>query len=166
MTKQILLLVAISFALASCHATKHSETNESEKTQTVKDTSLQSVTKIPYEIAQNYFVKNDYPNKEIHTIKITSQQELDKVFGMATTMRKDGAPTSIDFSRDYVIACIDKESNRNAKIDILKLYKNAENIVLSYNINEYNVQSFSTRDVVLLIVNKQYQGNIILNQIR
>ena len=41
---------------------------------------------VAYSVAQNYFVNNTFENKEVETLKIDSQEEFDRIFGMATTM--------------------------------------------------------------------------------
>lgn len=127
---------------------------------------IQPPMKIPYKMAENYFVKNTYADKDIHAVKITSQQELEKIFGMATTAGQSGKPAPVDFSKEYIIACIAKESNKNTSIDVINLDKTDEKLVLTYNINEREIQYFTSRNAILIIVNKQYQGEIILNQIR
>ena len=48
------------------------------------------------EIIKNDQVIPEYP-------KITTEEEFNKLFGMATIMGKDGKPTAIDFTKQFVL---------------------------------------------------------------
>jgi len=124
------------------------------------------ILKVPYTEAKSYFVKNTYKSSEVSVKKITSQQEFDEIFGMATTMGKDGKPTSIDFSKDYVIALIGVETNKSTDFLIKNLVREKNSIILSYTIKEEGTEnSYSILPTKILIVSKQYDGNIISNKL-
>ncbi|MDC8102253.1 hypothetical protein [Chryseobacterium rhizosphaerae] len=124
------------------------------------------IAKVPYTEAKNYFVKNTYKTNAVTSKKITSQQEFDEIFGMATTMGKDGKPTSIDFSKDYVIALIGVETNKSTDFLIKNLVREKNSIILSYAIKEEGTEnSYSILPTKILIVSKQYDGNIISNKL-
>ena len=58
--------------------------------------SGENSNEVAFEVAKNYFFKN---NQEIPSSpKITTSEEFGKLFGMATTMGKEGKPTEIDFT--------------------------------------------------------------------
>ena len=59
---------------------------------------------VAYSVAQNYFVNNTFENKEVETLKIDTQEEFDRIFGMATTM--GSKPTAINFRTQSVLAII------------------------------------------------------------
>lgn len=60
--------------------------------------------KVAFEVAKNYFFKND---QEIPASpKITTAEEFGKLFGMATTIGEDGKPTEIDFTKQFVLAIV------------------------------------------------------------
>ena len=64
--------------------------------------SEENSNEVAFEVAKNYFFKNDH---EIPASpKITTAEEFGKLFGMATTMGKDGKPTEIDFTKQFVLA--------------------------------------------------------------
>ena len=59
---------------------------------------------VPFEVAHNYFVRNDVT--EPIPAKIASQDEFERYFGMAAFMGKKGQPTPIDFETQFVIAVV------------------------------------------------------------
>lgn len=114
---------------------------------------------IPFNIAKNYFTKNTVPNDFI-TLRISTQGDFDKYFGQATTMGQNGVPTPIDFSEGYVIAIINKESDRDINITPESLTRNGEKIDFLYTIKEGEKQTFTSRTMLILIVNNEYIGDI------
>ena len=60
---------------------------------------------VAFGIAKNYFFKNDLDILPASP-KITTEENFNKLFGMATTMGKDGKPTSIDFSKQFVLVIV------------------------------------------------------------
>lgn len=116
--------------------------------------TVSASSEVPYKTAKNYFVRNDYPDKEIHVLKITSQQKFSDIFGMAPLMSKDGKPTDIDFAKKYVIALINNSSNNVSGLDIKSLTKNGGELSLIYSIEECEPRSFTSRYFTLLIVDK------------
>lgn len=127
--------------------------------------TVSASSEVPYKTAKNYFVRNDYPDKEIHVLKITSQQKFSDIFGMAPLMSKDGKPTDIDFAKKYVIALINNSSNNVSGLDIKSLTKNGGELSLIYSIEECEPRSFTSRYFTLLIVDKKYDGKIYANRI-
>lgn len=127
--------------------------------------------KVPYSEAKRYFVKNTYKSNEISVQKITSQKEFDEIFGMATTMGKDGKPTDINFSKDYVIALIGTETdaNQHPEITIDSLVKNGNSVKVLYTTSGWSVDpnpaSYKVVPLKILIVSKQYDGNVISNKL-
>lgn len=122
--------------------------------------------KVPYTEAKNYFVKNTYKTDAIIFKKIISQKEFDEIFGMATTMGKNGKPTNIDFSKDYVIALIGKETNANdhPELEINDLTKRGNSVMGSYRLSAWSTDStpasYTIIPVKILIVSKKYDGNV------
>lgn len=147
--KNLVILLTALFITFSCTQQKANQT-----------------AKVPYTEAKNYFVKNTYKTNAVTSKKITSQQEFDDIFGMATTMGKDGKPTSIDFSKNYVIALIGVETNKPTDFLIKNLVREKDDIILSYAIKEESTEnSYTILPTKILIVSKQYDGNIISNKL-
>jgi hypothetical protein len=138
-----------------------------EKTKDSGEAASVEVTKpteadVPFTEAKNYFVRNDYIESELHSVKITNQADFDSIFGAARTMGEDGKPTPIDFSKQYVIACIAKTSDKITALAVNSLKKTDNTILLTYNQTEGEKQSFTSRRLILLIVGNEHEGEIKL----
>lgn len=114
--------------------------------------------KIPFTVARHYFISGEIPDGEIVFPKITSKEQFNKIFEMATTMGKDGKPTAIDFSKQFVIAALDVKSNNTNEFSPLSLTENDGIITLLYK-KTYNKTKSSSyyRIPIILIVNKKYE---------
>jgi len=86
---------------------------------------------VPYKEAKNYFVKNNI-DARIDMPKFETQQEFDKVFGMATTMGENGKPTPIDFSKEFVVAQIENPSTQSTELKPVSIRKNSNIIEIKY----------------------------------
>lgn len=125
-----------------------------------------STVKVPYTEAKNYFVKNTYKSSEISVKKIVSQKEFEEIFGATATMGPNGMPTNIDFSKSYVVAIIGIETNKSTDFLVKNLAKEKDNVILFYSVKEVATEnSYSILPVKILIVSKQYDGNIISNKL-
>ncbi|MNK00654.1 hypothetical protein D3C87_184430 [compost metagenome] len=124
------------------------------------------VKDVPYTLAKNYFIKNTYPDKDFHFIRITSQEKFDEIFGMATLMGDSGKPTAIDFAKNFVIALINGASNNVSELKINTLTsQNEKDLTIVYSLIAMpNPQSFTARHTSLLIVDKSYNGRISANR--
>lgn len=129
---------------------------------------------IPYTLAKNYFVKNTYKdiaqnkkdNSELQIFQFSFQQDFEKIFGMATIMGNDGKPTTIDFTKNNVIACVADESDITNSIEIISLNKSEKNIEFTCKRVIGEKKSSTSQESVLLIVDKKYSGDIIFNEIK
>ena len=124
----------------------------------------QSNPEIPFIEAKKYFVKNTYRYGSLKNPKIDSQKKFDEIFGVAMVMGND-KPTAIDFSKQYVIAVIEKETNKTTTLIAKSLVKNdKKKIIFEYQIKEGEEQSSSSVPCMLLVVDKKYKGKITLNK--
>ncbi|MBO1363670.1 hypothetical protein JHU38_07790 [Prevotella sp. A2931] len=105
--------------------------------------------------ARNYYHVGETRLPE--TMKITRQQTFDENFGMAAIMSKDGQPTPIDFNKDFVLAKIVPETDRQTTLQPLALKKVGDKLQLTYRYTQGARQSFTTRPFFLLIVPKAYE---------
>ena len=160
MNKIYMVALVLSINLVSCDSkSKDTKTVENE-TQQENESNLNALEDVPFEMAQNYFVKNTYVDGQLTDPKITSQAKFDEIFGMAHVMGENGKPTSIDFNKQYVIAQIEKESDNQVTLSVANLEQFDKMIILSYNKMEGKKQSFTTRPFLLLIVDNKYQGTV------
>ncbi len=112
---------------------------------------------VKYTVAKNYFVKNNAKVPE--GMKITTQQEFDDCFGMATTMGPDGKPTEIDFSKSFVITKILPETKNDTEVSPVSLQKKGSDLLLlKSNIKEGKAMSYSIRPFYIIVVSKEYAG--------
>ncbi|AEA45717.1 hypothetical protein [Fluviicola taffensis] len=119
--------------------------------------------KVPYTVAQRYFVNNTVEDGVFFYPKITNQEEFDKLFGMATVMGKNGSPTPIDFSKQYVIAVIDMISNKEVKLEPKSLLKLGTDITFTYlKTEETSTSSTYFRRCLILVVDKKYDGKVTI----
>lgn len=148
------LLIA-SASLAGCGSAKE---KKNESVTTVEQTSG-----IAYTVANRYFLKNTV--KEIPSPKITTQEEFDSLFGMATVMGPDGRPTEIDFSKQYVIAVSKPETDIDTELAPVGLQKNAAgDVVFTYKVTTGEKRSYTIVPCLIIIVDKAYDGNVVLNE--
>jgi hypothetical protein len=156
-TKLITYSLASAFLFLACQSKKENN----PKTQITQEQVQNTQDAIPFTIAQNYFVKNTVDS--ITDPKIETQEVFNSYFGMATTMGKNGKPTKIDFTKQYVIAIMLPTTDFATTINPISLKKeNGNTILFSYKIEKGNQQSYSSKPFSLLIVDKKYVGNLSL----
>lgn len=159
MKKSIFIAVSFFLMITSCGNKSNQALFADHQINTAMDNDNEQ-GKIPYIVAQRYFVKNTV-DKGFKTLKITSKDEFDRYFGMAAVMDKDGKPTSIDFSQQYVIAIINNESNKDKNITLTSLTQDSNKIKLQYKIIvDDEVQAFTKRLALILVIDKKYDKEI------
>lgn len=166
MKRKFLIIATITcIFFTACQNTTDNETNASEGIDSVDSIDQTTVTDIPYQLAENYFVKNTV--KKPDNPKIETQEKFNEVFGMATTMGKSGKPTDIDFTKQYVIAVILPETDINTTVDPLSLQKNGKGeMTLTFKITARKKQTFTTVPNFAIIVDKAENGNLKLKEIK
>lgn len=140
------LLLALTAFLCSCKSNKDKPSGNDK-------------AGIPYTVASNYFVRNDYRDSATHLRKLESREAFEQIFGMAATMGPKGKPTSINFDTHYVLACISNNSAKSIELQAASLAADQGNILLTCISKEGAVQSFTSRAALILLVEKQYQGS-------
>lgn len=158
MKKNIFTVAIVAALFVSCNSGNQS----AEKSKEENNTETVTGAEITYKKAENYFVKNDVTGTV--PTKITSQEEFDNYFGMATTMGENGKPTAIDFSKEYVIVIDHIPTKNKTEIILSGIEKKGEDILVNYTINEGENAGFEMRPFLMLIVNKDTDGNVILNK--
>lgn len=154
MTLKSFLLITASLPLlmASC-GNKDKKAADSETSA-----PAQAPQKVEYLVAAPYFVKNGVEDGD-KTVKITSQAEFDEFFGPAATMGEGGMPTPIDFSSQFVIAVINRISDRTVEIMPVSLTQKGKDLILEYMVkSEPRGGDFLSRAALILIVDGSYAG--------
>lgn len=141
------LLLCALFALSSC-----------------KTLPADSATKsISYTIANRYFVKNNV--EVLPQGAVTTAEDFRKYFGEAAAMGgKDALPTPIDFKKQFAIVVCVPETNRDTDIKPVALKKAGESLVFSYKIEQGQERSYTTLPMLLIFVDKKYEGKVVLQQ--
>ena len=133
--------------LAGCTAHKPAEAN---------------VENVPFQVAKNYFFKNDQPLPA--SPKITTAAAFDRLFGMAAFMGKDGQPTAIDFDKQFVLAIVLPVTDIATQIMPLKVEAKGNRLFYYYEVKTGEQLSFSIQPVSIIILDKQYENHeVILN---
>ena len=76
---------------------------------------------------------------------------------MATAMGKDGKPTAIDFSKQFVIAIILPITEIETEINPVKVEENGDSLLYSYEVKTGEKQSYSIQPVSIIILDKKYE---------
>jgi hypothetical protein len=176
------IVIAASLVFSACQ--NNSKTNASSDRDTSKVTTNNDTQKIaaidtqkvqkdsvvaiknvnvPYVVAEKYFVKNTV--NSIDVPKIGTQEEFNEIFAAATTMGKNGKPTRIDFTRQFVIAIALPATEYETSILPVSLVKNEKKeIVFTYRVNKGKKQTFSIRPALVIIVDKTNDGKVVVKE--
>lgn len=163
MSKKIwIYLFAFLLLLQACNSQNNSE--NIEPTPSSEDT-LVVATEIPFTLAKNYFVKNTYGDAPLHALLFNTQADFDSIFGMASFMGEEGKPTTIDFESQTILALVGQITDFSSSLEVKSVQKKEADLILSYRLNLGEKQSASIRPLVLLLVDKQIEGNIQLERV-
>lgn len=149
---------ALILSVSACNSGSKTSENPSDTNQNIE----MGVSAIDFKTAENYFVKNTVTNTV--PAKITTQEEFDKYFGMATTMGENGKPTAIDFSKEYVIVIDHIQTKNKTEMVLSGVEKKREDIIVNYTVNEGEDAGYETRPFLMIIVDKNIEGNVVLNK--
>ena len=114
-----------------------------------------------YIVGRNYFVKNT--TDTIGVLKITNKEVFESIFGMATTMGTIGKPTTIDFNTEFAIAIISPSIDSSRVYTPLSLTKEDNSLLFNYTTETSEKLSYTIKPFLLLIVDKKYNGNLVIN---
>ena len=126
-------------------------------------TACGTTREVPFEVANNYFVRNDAPRPI--PMKITTRDTFERIFGMAAVMGKDGLPTSIDFERQFVIAVVLPETNHFTTVEVKRLTNEAEGLMVTAQVEASKEENTWTMiPMQLLIVDRAYERDSVFNK--
>ena len=142
--KKVLFVFAAMIALAACGNKQVVASAEGDEAS----------NEVVFEVAKNYFFKK---GQEIPSSpKITTAEEFGKLFGMATTMGEDGKPTSIDYTKQFVLAIVLPVTNLATEITPDRFEEKGDTLFYFYDVKEGEAQSYSTQPISLVILDKKY----------
>ena len=117
---------------------------------------------VAFEVARNYFFQHgqDIPASP----KITSEEDFGRLFGMAAVMGKDGQPTAIDFSRQFVLALVLPVTDRDTEVTPLKVERRGNTLYYIYKVRTGARQSFSIQPMSIIILGREHADcEVVLN---
>ena len=115
---------------------------------------------VPFEVAHNYFVRNDVT--EAVPAKIDSQDEFERYFGIAAFMGKNGQPTPIDFETQFAVAVVLPETNHSAELQAESLIDNGSKLTFTYSAHIAPEENTWTQvPMLLIIVDRQYERDSV-----
>jgi hypothetical protein len=117
-------------------------------------------SEVAFEVAKNYFFKNNQMIPE--NSKIVSEEEFNKLFGMATIMGEDGKPTAIDFTKQFVVAIVLPITDFATEINPVKVEEKGDSLLYTYEVKTGEKQSFSIQPVSIIILGKEYESKEIV----
>jgi hypothetical protein len=114
---------------------------------------------LPYRIAENYFAAEDSL-----PATLTSEEELNRHLGMATTM--SDKPTEIDWQREFVIPVVLPATTISTEILPVRLKKDAEgNLVLTYKVQRgEDMKTAEIRPFTAIIVSRDFLAPVRLEE--
>lgn len=124
----------------------------------------QPAAAIPFTPVAHHFVKNTYKQGDLKNPKIDNEKEFEAIFGVAATM--NNKPTQVDFTKQYVIAVIGKETDIATEMKPVSLQKQSNgDLVFTYEIKqEGGPQSYKIMPFLAIAVDKSETGKIIIQQ--
>ena len=144
----------------SCQLPKTTANTFAPKPVNAEKKSQNTEKEIPYIIAKRYFVKNNFIQKNENFFKILNQEKFDEIYGAAAVMGKDGMPTPIDFSKQFVVAIVGKETDLNTLYIPNRLTYQNNQITFRYEIQESEKQSFTIIPSLLILIDKKFNYNL------
>ena len=164
MMKKLILSVVVMCVLTAMSNAKNGM--KCDVDGTTGATTMVVDVSVPYTVANNYFVNNNIGDT-VPPVKITSREELEKYFGMAAGMGKDGQPTPIDFSKQYVIAVVKPVTDTLTVLKPKSLKRNKKgNVVFTYKVKTKGTQSYSIRPLLMIVVDKTYDADVVLKEVK
>ncbi|MBR5725909.1 MAG: hypothetical protein IKX56_04145 [Muribaculaceae bacterium] len=132
-------------------------------TMTSCSVNLQGVT-ANYTRMNNYYVNNNFPDGT-HKLVIHNQQDFENVFGQAAVMGRNGQPTRIDFSRQFVVAMIMPVTNRQTTIETALLRRLGDRLYFSYIIDEGHKTSYTLRPFTAVVVSRNEPSDVVFQRV-
>ena len=117
-------------------------------------------SEVAFEVAKNYFFKNDQVIPEYP--EITTEEEFNKLFGMATTMGENGKPTTIDFTKQFVLAIVLPVTDFATEINPVKVEEKGDSLLYSYDVKIGEKQSFRIQPVSIIVLDKKYENKRVV----
>ncbi len=162
--RSLAVCVVLSFVITACNTNPKKSGSENTNNSPIEAKEEPKMKDLTFTLAKNYFVKNTV--KKLDDPKIETLEKFNEIFGMAATMSKDGKPTAIDFSKQFVIAVVKPETDFETSLTPIRIQKyKGDEIELTYKTIVGPKQTFTTRPNMIVIVNKSENGKVVLREL-
>lgn len=153
------ILLAVICSFTACRTS----IKEKKETKVILSNASETV-QIPFTIAENYFIKSkeNAPTQYI----IQSEDEMNEILGMATTMGPNGRPSEINFDKQFVIVVTEAASSHSIELKPVSLLSSPDGkLVFSYRVHKGEELSYISQPLLAIIVSKDNTGKIIFNRL-
>ena len=115
---------------------------------------------LSFDVVKNYFFRNDasIPSSP----KITTQEQFESLFGAAAFMGKDGQPTPVDFTRQFVIAVVLPETDIETRLEPVSLTRSGNTLTFTYAKTEGEKVSYAMRPLLLIASDKAVETDKVV----
>ena len=158
---RMLPLLALA-VLSSCGSPETPSSGPSSSDPQEMDAPKDNPSGVSHTLARGWFVRNDFPDMPLMSLVMESQASFEEVLGAAATMGPDGKPTAIDFSKQFAIALIAPETDTATTLEIRSLESRDGQLHLNYRRILGERQSFTTRPLLLVFVERSHLGPVVL----
>jgi len=111
---------------------------------------------ISYRTIRGYFFRTDRQVPEARYCKIENAAAFDSLFGAAAVMGPGGMPDSIDFSREFLLALTEAESNFETQFIIDSMTSRRDTLTATWHMLQEDSLTFSILSVQLVTVDLKY----------
>lgn len=119
---------------------------------------------IPYTVMEHYFQSNKV--EQLPSATVTTAEEFQQLFGMASVMGEHGTPTPVDFEKEYVIAVSKPATDIETELVPVSLKRDSDgNIEFIYKTKTGDKVSYKMTPCLLIKVDNQYKGNVSLKEL-
>lgn len=115
---------------------------------------------VAFEVARNYFFKNNQPIPA--NAKISTQEQFSQLFGMATTMGPEGKPTPIDFTKQFVLAVVLPPSDIAMDIQPVQVKAQGDTLFYTYDVSLGERQSFQSQPLSIIILDRDLESKHVV----
>jgi len=107
---------------------------------------------VPYEVLQNYYVRNDVDCSKMQRLILDSEQDFNAYFGPAAIM--GGMPTDINWNKQYVIAILLPETNKPTMVTPMQVKQSPGNVIFKYQVNRGRKTSYTLVPFAAVALNR------------
>lgn len=145
----------------SCNSNQQTNQNNLAESDTLMNGDLVAHNmQVPYRVLDRYFVNGQM--SEDGLFKLESEGQFQNLFSPASVMGENGIPYKIQFDKEFVIAVIMPETQMATEMVPVALLRTQDgDLLFTYKVNVGTEQSFSIRPYIAIIVEKQFNGNVI-----